>query len=298
MHETGNGHEVGQAIDDQTSSERPTPDNGDFVLALDNSGTLSTNTAVGTALVSDIEWASSVPNAPVERGRLALISVDHDSLSCLRVDRPLGEVLAEHDVSLYLALSNCDATLDEARDVVLAEETSARKLWMQTKRAAEQLSENDQEQVPGAQIVVDISAGRALRFIGYVATPKPDARDIVKWARDRGYQPHIVSGDTATILQQVADSVGVDGANIHPYQSPEQKARTIRQLRDHLGVPVVMVGDYVNDRFAFKAADVAVFIDDEEDEMVREVLAPRADYQIPDLKALPSVLSRVIDSIS
>lgn len=286
MQETGDDPEVG----------RWAPDGVEAVLALDNSGTLSTNTAVGRALVPNAEWASPVPDAPVDRGRLALISVDHDSLSCLRVDRPLGEVLVEEDVSLYLALSNCDVTLEEAREVVLTEETPARELWTQAKRATRQMGENDQEEhVPGVQVVVDVSTARVLRFVGYVATPKPEARDIVEWARDQGYEPHVVSGDTATILQQVADTVAVDAANVHPYQSPADKARTVRQLRDRIGAPVVMVGDYVNDRLAFDTADVAVFIDDEENEMVREVLAPRADYRIPDLRALPSALSPSFD---
>jgi len=279
---------------DRASADSESPAQGPAgIVAFDNSGTLSQNLAVETALSEDVAWATPVPDAPVERGRVALVSFDHDGLAPLRTERPLGDVLAAEEVPLYLALSNADVTEPEVREALLAAETPASRLHELAERARAEASEavdGDETPVPGVQAVVDASAGRVLGVIGYVATPRRAASEVVEAVRERGFDVHLVSGDTEPILRRVAAGVGVPAGNVHAYQSPTDKADTVRTLRAATDGPVVMVGDYVNDRIAFEVADLAVFVDDAGDETARSVLGPRADHRIDDIADLPAAL--------
>ena len=261
------------------------------IVAFDNSGTLSRVAVVETALAPEAEWATPVPAAPIEQGRVALLSIDHDHVHRCAVDRPLGALVAAGDVTVHLALSNCDVTLIEARNALVRDEETAAQTVVEHVEQA--IATTDGDAIPGAQVVVDIERGTVLHVFGYTASPLAEAAAVVDWIREQGYEPHIVSGDTEPILRRVGAAVGIESVHTHPYQSPTDKRETIKALQERTGQPVVMVGDYVNDRYAFEVADFAVFIDDEGDETARRVLDGRADVTIGHLDALPEALAEI-----
>lgn len=266
------------------------------VVAFDNSGTLSETTVVDETLASGYDWLKSVPAAPEKRGTFALVNVGFEELDRFRTDDSLGSVLDDHDVPLRLALSNADFPVDRAREALLASDgVPARTVADQVDRAAATAREQgrvipESDALPaGAQAVVDVTDGTVVRIVGYTATPIAAAPAVVEWVIENGHVPHIVSGDATGILQSVAEAVGIPSGNVHAYQSADDKRETIESLGDDR--PVVMVGDFVNDRFAFEVADVAVFIDDgSEDERVRERMEPLADASIDALSELPTTL--------
>lgn len=253
-------------------------------IAFDNSGTLSEPTVVATELTAGYGWATPVPDAPPEEGRIALLSIAHDRLDALRVDEPVGAVLEREDVGTYLALANTEVTPERARTALVSDrETPASAVPKHVDRALDAAPDRGTS-VAGAQLAVDVDAGRAVKLFGYTVTPRKTAPDVVRWAKQGGLEPHIVSGDTEPVLRSIAETVDIPEANVHPYQSPADKRRTVESLPR----PVVMVGDYVNDRLAFEAADASILIEGEEG--IHETLRGTTDVTVPDLQSLPSAV--------
>ncbi|WP_252700303.1 HAD family hydrolase [Natronosalvus vescus] len=264
------------------------------VVAFDNSGTLSETTVVRKTVVPGYDWLESVPATPSNQGEFALVNLVCDDLEPFQSTDPLGSVLDAADVPIRLALSNCEMTVDRARELLFEErDLPARVVADQVELAVERTMDRETSHLKtntppaGAQLVADVGERTVVRVVGYTATPLQVSPEVVAWASENGYDPHIVSGDSTNILQSVADVVGIPAENVHPYQSAVDKRRTVESLGEDR--PVVMVGDFVNDRFAFEVADFAVFIDDG-DARTSERLQPLADVTVDSLAAVPDAL--------
>jgi soluble P-type ATPase len=234
------------------------------VVALDNSGTTSDVLVevVGFLDDEDEDLAEPVPTVRVDRP-VALVNVELADLAVLDADGSLAAVLAASGVPIHLALSNVETGAAAARRATLADDAApARPLFDAARRLRERVVDEHGEEDPpiGVQLVVELEPGTIHRGFAYASVPRSDAASAVAAMRGRGFDVHLVSGDAAHVLESVAARVGVPVDNVHPYQSPEAKAETVSALRERDGGPVVMVGDYVNDRLAFERADRAVLL--------------------------------------
>jgi len=236
------------------------------IVAFDNSGTVSDALVEAVGFTDDADFDGPVPTVRADRPA-ALVNVEIARLAVLDTDAPLGTVLADVAARTYLALSNVETTASAARRATLADDVApARPLFDAAERLRERAAaEHGLEEVPiGVQLVVEPGSGpedgRIHRGFVYASVPRPEARSVLEDARERGFDVHLVSGDAAHVLEAVAAQVGVPAGNVHAYQSPEGKAETVSALRERNGGPVVMVGDYVNDRLAFERADRAVLV--------------------------------------
>lgn len=84
---------------------------------------------------------------------------------------------------------------------------------------------------------------------------RPEALEAVDRLRSDGIRVHIVSGDAREPTAAVAAELGVE--SWHAQETPEGKARIVRQLRD-AGASVAFVGDGINDAPALASADVGL----------------------------------------
>jgi soluble P-type ATPase len=232
------------------------------IVAFDNSGTLSETVVVGAETGDNPAFQQPVPEIPPARPA-ALVSIVLKEYTAFETDDLLGRVVDDGAFSLGLALSNVTTTPDDARDAVVADEVvRARTVAEQVDDLVEEVSDRFPGREPpiGVQLVVDLDAGRIHRVLAYTTVPRPVAASVVDAVREIGYEPHIVSGDAEHILHAVADTVSVPPSRVFPYQSATDKADTIATLRG--AGDIVMVGDYVNDRYALDAADIGILIDD------------------------------------
>jgi Cu2+-exporting ATPase len=101
--------------------------------------------------------------------------------------------------------------------------------------------------------------GVVVAAAGFGDPIRPGARDAIAALRQRGWRTVLLSGDAPPVVAAVGAALGFASADAIGGASPEEKEAHVRALRrDHPGVPVVMVGDGVNDAVALAAAHVGV----------------------------------------
>jgi soluble P-type ATPase len=237
------------------------------VVAFDNSGTVSDVVVEMVAFTDDADYDVPVPGVRTDRPT-ALVNVALEDLGVLDTDASLGTVLGETGTDVHLALSNVEVGRSEATATVLADaDAAARPLFDATERLRERVIEEGGHGDPpvGVQLTVELEPGTVHRGFAYVSVPRSESRSTVAAVRERGFDVHLVSGDAVSVLEAVASHVGVPAGNVHALQSPADKGETLGALRERTDGPVVMVGDYVNDRLAFERADRAVLVCREEE---------------------------------
>ncbi len=84
---------------------------------------------------------------------------------------------------------------------------------------------------------------------------RPEAPEVVAELRKMGLKVAMVTGDNHTTASAVAEKLGID--EVMARKSPVDKADVVRDVQDR-GIPVVMVGDGINDAPALVEADVGV----------------------------------------
>lgn len=83
---------------------------------------------------------------------------------------------------------------------------------------------------------------------------RPGGESLVAAMRKQGISPHLISGDNQSVVDSIADSIGIPDAC--GGMMPDQKLAMIAELQKKHGA-VMMVGDGVNDAPSLAAADVS-----------------------------------------
>ncbi|WP_042298236.1 heavy metal translocating P-type ATPase [Paraburkholderia bannensis] len=95
-----------------------------------------------------------------------------------------------------------------------------------------------------------------LALLAFGDTLKPGARDAIARLKSMGIRSVLVTGDNAGSAQAVAAQLGID--EVHAQVLPDDKARTVRDLKIRTGAIVAMAGDGINDAPALAAADIGI----------------------------------------
>ncbi|MFB6104120.1 MAG: HAD family hydrolase [Halobacteriaceae archaeon] len=267
---------------------------GDVVF--DNSGTLSEVVVESAPVVEDGIVTDRVPDVPAT-DPVALVSIGLPTFSVFDVPDSIGAVVARKQPELHVALANDGTDTATARAAIEADDTApARTVCAQVAAIRDRIEEDHPawtDTPVGVQLVVDLAGQRIERVVGYTTVPLDAGATVVEAVRTAGFDPHIVSGDATHILRAVAAAVTIPLDHVHPYQSPQDKADTIRYLQDRTPTPVVMVGDYVNDVPAFRVAHHAIYVRDP-DRYYPE-LAAAADLVIDDLADVVDAIDTLLE---
>lgn len=118
------------------------------------------------------------------------------------------------------------------------------------------------EPAPGAAPLTRVLLavdGVVVAAAGFGDPIRPGARDAIAALRQRGWRTVLLSGDAPPVVAAVGEALDFASADAIGGASPEEKEVHVTALRRaHPGVPVVMVGDGVNDAAALAAAHVGV----------------------------------------
>ncbi len=97
--------------------------------------------------------------------------------------------------------------------------------------------------------------GRLAGLLGVADPIRPSAADAVSKLKADGLRILMLTGDSRTTAEAVANRLGLDG--VEAEVNPEQKAQTVARLKGE-GRIVAMAGDGINDAPALAAADVGI----------------------------------------
>jgi P-type Cu+ transporter len=95
-----------------------------------------------------------------------------------------------------------------------------------------------------------------LALLAFGDTVKPRAQEAIARLKAMGVRSVLVTGDNAGSAAAVASQLGID--EVHAQVLPDDKARTIRDLKIRTGGIVAMAGDGINDAPALAAADIGI----------------------------------------
>ncbi len=262
-------------------------------VAFDNAGTLS-SLVVDEASVSDAPTVEKAVPAAQDRA-LVLVNIACGRFEAFETDEPIGRVLDREGIGVRSVLSSPAAgevSPDRVRRAVLADRTTPAEAVATQVAAVHQRARMDG---PGpavaVQLVVDLVAERVCTIIGYAPVPRPDAPAAIERVRAAGWVPCLVSGDTAHVLDGVAEAVGIDLHRVHADCTVQAKGDRIAAYQAETDGPVVMIGDYVNDRKAFVTADYAILVAERPLEGALSSLADVVDAVVPDLAGALNALA-------
>ncbi|WP_322072245.1 HAD-IC family P-type ATPase, partial [Paraburkholderia bannensis] len=107
-----------------------------------------------------------------------------------------------------------------------------------------------------SDVGADAQNNAVLALLAFGDTIKPSARDAIARLKAMGICSVLVTGDNAGSAQAVATQLGID--EVHAQVLPDDKARTVRDLKIRTGAIVAMAGDGINDAPALAAADIGI----------------------------------------
>lgn len=95
--------------------------------------------------------------------------------------------------------------------------------------------------------------------IGLGDRPRKDTAAAIERLKGAGWKVRVLSGDAQSITTRIGGMVGVPAEACEGGLTPERKLARVREIQSQ-GLPVLMVGDGVNDSAALAAADVGVAV--------------------------------------
>jgi Cu+-exporting ATPase len=101
--------------------------------------------------------------------------------------------------------------------------------------------------------------GRVVGVVAEADTVRPTAAEAVRLLRERGVEVALLTGDTERTARAVAETVGIDPANVRAGVLPGDKADAVEAVQAD-GRRAMMVGDGVNDAPALATAHVGVAV--------------------------------------
>ncbi len=220
-----------------------------------------------------LETLASITDVVVDKtgtlteGRLRLAQVDRlgtlDTATCLGIARAL-ETGSAHPVARALDSEPAAAALPPVLRVQsvagrgLEALVGGLRMRIGTRRFVEEIAGSATVLLPPANAESAVYLGSEAGWLARLRFSdrlRPDAADLIDSLRARGLEVHLVSGDGADVVREVAARLRI--ASVHGEVSPAGKLDYVRQLQA-AGRKVALIGDGVNDAPALAQADVSI----------------------------------------
>lgn len=271
------------------------------IIALDNTGTISDSTVVSVDTLTEKEVDEPLTERSSADGECCLVTLNHQLLSSLETTDSLGTVVGADVSDYYISLTNADVRRSDIQKILAETDVTARRItqcahrvWQKHTNTSRRPAFSASTLPVSAQLVIDTDIGAIVQIKGHAATPTSDGDSIAHELMADGHEIHIVSGDAMPVLENVREELCLSSLQLHAYQSAASKAETVRQLSENSRRPVIMIGDYINDRLAFNAADYAIFVNNDPTPFT-SCLSKHANKTVSSITEVPQACVRWAD---
>lgn len=121
--------------------------------------------------------------------------------------------------------------------------------------------------------------------------PFPGAKEVITTLHRHGIPTFIASGDRVAKLTKMADFLGIPRDRVFGVATPKMKAQIVGDLMEEYD-RVVMVGDSINDLYAFRAADISILTEEQSGEKHQD-LYESVDHVIHDLREVITIVTGI-----
>ena len=115
----------------------------------------------------------------------------------------------------------------------------------------------NQAQFNGSSISILVLEGEAIAAFEVGDSLRKGAKELIVHLEKRNIETWLISGDSTSAVNKIAEEVGINLERCIAGASPEDKLFKIRELSDN-GKKILMVGDGVNDAAALAEADLSM----------------------------------------
>lgn len=179
-----------------------------------------------------------------------------------RSEHPIARAIVEKAESMGLVVGDPEAFENipgqgvvarvEGRTVVVGNDKLMRGFEVEIGNDVERVAEEIMSE--GLTVVYVAVDGRLVGVMGVGDAVRPEAAEVVKYLKLRGYKVVMLTGDRKRTAMAIASKIGID--DVIAEASPEDKVEFVDKLREFGGV--VMVGDGINDAAALSKADLGI----------------------------------------
>ncbi len=221
----------------------------------------------------------------MEKSGRALVvpQMDPDIILSFRPDDPLSAVVHGREDLLELSCSSSNVSKETALSIINSSCARVRDL----QEVHQAVKARCPEKYRTAGMIVDEDLQEIAFTLSTGGTPFPGLKDVLRDLKLMGADIYVASGDSMRSLSYL-EELGIDLKRVHPVCSPKRKKMIVSDLKSKYQ-RVAMVGDGLNDIYAFRAADLGV-LTIQQDTRPAASLREAADVVINDIKDLPETL--------
>jgi len=132
----------------------------------------------------------------------------------------------------------------------------SRKLFEAEHKVPSQLLKETIAAENNGQSTMLVCDGERVRgFMGAQDTLRPEAPQVIRALKDRGFYTVMLTGDNPEVADRISEELDLD--EVHAGLLPDEKWHLLAELREKIG-PACMIGDGSNDSPALASADVGI----------------------------------------
>ena len=169
----------------------------------------------------------------------------------------LSSFLLDHDIGFGVSCTRKITTAEEIGDVLYQDNRARVSDLRDCIRNVWSICREEAVMTMNSGAIINM-AHRAIEFtITAGGWPFDGAKDTITALHRMGVPTYIASGDRVTKLERMADHFGIPRDRVYGVATPTVKAQIVNDLREEFDT-VLMVGDGINDLYAFRNASIAV----------------------------------------
>lgn len=191
---------------------------------------------------------------------LCVLHMQLDQLMAASPSTSFAAFMADHNASFDISCSRRTLTKEEVKPIVYGDTDATVGHAAACVRAIQNRGDGGNIMTLNCGCIVNMNAGRIEFMVATGGVPFIGVKEVAATLMQHDVSVYIASGDKEEKLLQVAMHLGIPMKHVCGVATPVMKADFVRSLQQEYD-RVVMVGDGINDIYAFREADFAILIE-------------------------------------